>query len=58
LSDAPQGVLDEAAVRAALAHFRHYAHGFAERLAAARRWELRTIAERDAAVDRMLALQR
>jgi MGT family glycosyltransferase len=56
LASAPQGSFDAAVVRAALAHLCQSEGDYAERLAEARRWELRTIAQRDAVVERMLAL--
>ncbi|HXQ21860.1 MAG TPA: glycosyltransferase [Candidatus Acidoferrales bacterium] len=56
LASAPQGSFDEAGVRAALARLRQNEGSYAEKLALARGWELRTIAARDAVVERMLAL--
>jgi UDP:flavonoid glycosyltransferase YjiC (YdhE family) len=56
LADTLQGAFDVAAVRAALAHLQARGHDYAERLAEARRWELRTIAQRGAVIDRLLTL--
>ena len=56
LASAPHGPFNEAAVRDALAQLHENQDACAERLAEARRWELRTMAGRDAVVDRMLAL--
>jgi UDP:flavonoid glycosyltransferase YjiC (YdhE family) len=48
--------LTPAGVRAALARLDDDADGYRTRLAAARSWELRTIADRGAVIDRILAL--
>ncbi len=54
LADAARGDFDEARVCSALARLQQSEGEHAERLAEARRWELRTMAGRDAVVDRML----
>lgn len=57
LSDAPQTPLDGARLRAALRRVTAAERAaFAARLATARAWELRTIAERPRVLDRLLAL--
>lgn len=58
LADEPRGPLAARAVRDAIERVLAERDAFAERLAAARGWELRTIAGREAIVDRMLALAR
>lgn len=56
LSDAPRAPLDEVAVRDRVTAALEAAPRFAERLAVARSWELRTIAERPAVLERMCAI--
>jgi MGT family glycosyltransferase len=56
LSDAPMGGVDPDRLGAALAELDADRAGFEARLEEARGWELRTIAGREDAIDRMLAL--
>jgi zeaxanthin glucosyltransferase len=56
LASAPQSNFDAATVHAALAHLQQSEDDYAERLAEARGWELRTIAERDGVIERLLRL--
>jgi MGT family glycosyltransferase len=54
----PGGAIEASDVRAALARVESERAALAARLAVAREWELRTIAERDLVVDRLLRLAR
>ncbi len=56
LTDAPQAPLDGARLRAALRRLIEERAAFAARLATARTWEVRTIAERPQVLDRILSL--
>ncbi|MBI3786153.1 MAG: glycosyltransferase family 1 protein [Deltaproteobacteria bacterium] len=56
LARQPRGGFDEQAVRDGFMQLIRAEGGFMQRLAEARRWELRTIAARDGVVDRILAL--
>jgi MGT family glycosyltransferase len=56
LADAPQAPIEPGRLHAALARLGDEGELFAARLAEARSWELRTIAERGAVLDRILSL--
>jgi MGT family glycosyltransferase len=56
LASVPRGALDPTALDFGIAHVAGDRAGFASRLAEARSWELRTIANRDAVVDRVIGL--
>ncbi len=56
LAETTRGIVDEAVVHDALARLWDDAGEYSARLATARHWELRTIGERGAIVDRILAL--
>ncbi len=56
LAEEPRAPLGSDRLREAAATVKANASAFAERLAEARSWELRTIAQREAVVDRVLAL--
>ena len=56
LGNGPRGALDADALDYAIARVAEDREGFAARLAEARSWELRAIANRDTVVDRVLAL--
>jgi MGT family glycosyltransferase len=56
LATTPHGGFDAVSVHAALDHLRQREDDYAARLVEARRWELRTIAGRDAVVERLLGL--
>jgi MGT family glycosyltransferase len=56
LASAPQAAVERSALVGALKRLAEDREGFAARLAEARSWELRTIADRGAVIDRVLAL--
>jgi len=56
LGSVPGGALDPDALDDGMAQVAEDRAGFAARLAEARSWELRTIANRDRVIDRVLAL--
>lgn len=56
LASAPRAPFERDALLSAMQRLTEDRKGFAARLAAARSWELRTIAERGAVIDRVLAL--
>jgi len=58
LATAPRAPVDPEALLAAITRLGEAREGFAKRLAEARAWELRTIAGREAVIDRVLALTR
>ena len=58
LTKEPRGAVEPGSLGAALAGLEEDRAGFASRLAAARGWELRTIADRPRIIERMLSLAR